>query len=150
MSELDEAGSYLSSNTIGEEMSELTGEELTEKFFTEVKGWKCKNMNDPALTGEKFFLWSDRQGVIWAESTCETGQIIPKDLPPLHTSLDLQKEWLWPELLKKLILIQDCDYHYEEKMFYVRYLGRHEAFRSHAPTKALAQLEAVLKALGII
>ena len=62
-------------------MTKPTGEQLTEKFFTEVKGWK-------QAYGKSW--WFDANSQQYAV------------LPPLHTSLDLCWDWVLPELEKVL------------------------------------------------
>jgi len=120
-------------------MSELTGEQLTEKFFTEVKGWVYEPARDESFASD--FYWYKAGG---------DGRVVAVTLAPLHTSLDLQEEWLWPELFSKKVYLSDIDYYPDEKLYKCRIQGMVVDGRGTAPTKALAQLEAGLKALGVI
>jgi len=76
-------------------VSELTGEQLTEKFFTEVKGWEKKTPTTLEVAHgqlEDYWNYPNVDGKFYLSIQL---------LHPLHTSLDLQEEWLWPELWKK-------------------------------------------------
>jgi len=73
-------------------------------------------------------------------------------LPPLHHELEglgLQEKYLWPALFKKEIYILDMDYWPQEKLYRCRIQGMVVSETAKAPTKALAQLIAGCKALGI-
>jgi len=120
-------------------VSELTGEQLTEKFFTEFKGWEWK-LPDGWKPGSSN-AWVGRSGRLAYDKT---------ELPPLHASLDLQEEELWPELFSKKVYLSDIDYYPDEKLYKCRIQGMVVDGRGTAPTKALAQLQAGLKALGVI
>lgn len=117
--------------------TKLTGEQLTEKFFVEVKGWKNRGTLD-----------------YWYEELSVGGfKFRMQNLPPLHTSLDLQEEWLWPELEKigatrsYFILYSGIP---DERWLCEIYKPMGLILDFHpASTKALAQLEAALKALGV-
>ena len=112
-------------------MNKITPEKLTEKFFTDVLGW------------EKMEL-----GTWWVTPQSET----ERGLPPLHESLDLQEEWVVPELLKRYTdpmigfrygLKKDCEITAWENMDKRVYFNAYDC-----KTIGLAHLEACLKALG--
>jgi hypothetical protein len=117
---------------------ELTGEQLTELFFTKVKGWE--RISTP------FYKMP-------------TGGYHNLELPQLHKSLDLQEEWLWPELRKveiDYIAFDDMDTCWACEIDSVRNYDKHgisdegKRFETKAETKALAQLKAGLKALEVL
>jgi hypothetical protein len=122
--------------------TKLTGEQLTEKFFIGVMGWEFRtNPQKPENTAWKL-----------PNNTYEIS------LPPLHTSLDLQEKWLWPELMKKDFMnvefLNGESFNIKSSNGEFMNCGmRHISGAGHvytkAPTKALAQLEAGLKALGV-
>lgn len=108
----------------------LTGEKMSELFFTKVKGWKRLK--------DRFHYWEDLDQCCHYEIK-------------LHESLDLQEEWLWPELRKLGITLSrfgeeggkvECG-------LLVNHQSTHTGY-AYRETKALAQLEAGLKALGVI
>ena len=113
---------------------ELTGEKLTERFFVKVLGWKKPK---------------DQLGS-WQQKTHDGYPISEHTLPPLHTSLDLQEFWVWPELLK-------LDYYHSE---FIQYLEPtnfvccelmnfdEESYFHKAPTKVESQLGVALKVLA--
>lgn len=117
-----------------------TGEELTELFFTRVKRWRyIDNQWVEFPEGKPNSLVLN-----WSENA----------LPKLHLSLDLQAEWVWPEL-SKIISFEFCPRRNaknpdEKWACYLYYKdvpgGNHYAEGS---TVALAQLTASLKALGV-
>tara|TARA_R110000772_G_scaffold36387_6_gene87083 strand:- start:1985 stop:2395 length:411 start_codon:yes stop_codon:yes gene_type:complete len=129
--------------------TKLTGPELDEKFFV-WKGW-VKDESISVTHG----MWVLPDGTIWAESTDKFGEIRKKELPQIDKSLDLQEEWLWPELYKVDIT---------QSYFIKATNGGISCFLQHnqdngwpwdsvlyadSATKALAQLTAGLKALGV-
>ena len=66
----------------------MTGKEMTEAFFTKVKKWEWKEIED-ALPNN--YCWHDPDGR-------ERGA----ELPAIDTSLDLFWEWVFPEVAKRL------------------------------------------------
>ena len=70
-----------------------TGEELTKLFFTKVKRWR----------------YIDNQWVEFPEGKPNALVLNWSEnyLPKLHLSLDLQEEWVWPEL-SKIISFEFC------------------------------------------
>jgi len=121
----------------GGDMSEL----LTEKFFTEVKGWEWKpnRIDKTGHRGEGWYQGDKFKGF------CNN----------LHNSLDLQEEWLWPELRKKYFnMVRFIDTEDNGEFYECAIWGQGKDRRissiGEGPTKALAQLEAGLKALGVI
>mgnify|MGYP004000312745 CR=1 FL=1 len=73
-------------------MKNKTPEELTELFFTKVKGW-TKYFPKEIVVGDADWWWLDKYGKYVGE---------PEELPKLHESLDLYWLWVLPELMKKL------------------------------------------------
>jgi len=122
-----------------QEMAELTGEQLTEKFFTEVKGWEWKLPDG----------WKHGSSHAWVgpSGRLASGEI---ELPTLHTSLDLQEEWLWPELIKIRHFGIEFYWYEDEKLWFASFDNSYTPGAYTGTTKALAQLEAGLKALGML
>ncbi len=126
-------------------MNKITLEKLTELFFTKVKGWEKGSFILPITPTSKV---NGRYG--YKDHNGEGANM----LPHLHESLDLQEIWVVPELEKIKVdnITFDmtsngwmCSLHnHSANNTEERYLGYAEA-----PTKALAQLEASLNALGV-
>lgn len=110
----------------------MIGEELDRKFFEEVLGWERLE--------DQFYAWREPDGTYHYRI-------------PLHKSLDLQEEWVWPELRKKyadpkLILFVNISYLKDDTIAAQINLGTTVVGHGYGETKALAQLTAALKALG--
>ncbi len=125
--------------------NKLTPEQLTEKFFTEVLGWTWFVKQPPHTwsVNDKVIAWRSREG-----------EEQHRGLEPLHKSLDLQEIWLWPELLK--IKINRIEFTAQcngwVKCEIIELMEDGELVTTQEETckgKALAQLTATLKALGV-
>jgi hypothetical protein len=120
----------------------MNPEKLDELFFTKVKGWKWCHIAD---LGQSFKGWHDEN------------MEYQRELPPLRKSLDLQEEWLWPELWKKGIDYAHFVYEVGNKNIICRMctmVGGESRkakimYGNLSQTKAIVQLTAGLKALGI-
>jgi len=116
----------------------MTGKEMTEAFFTKVKGWK----------------WVEKEGTVWIQSHWrkpDKGFYMSKELPAIYKSLDLQEEWVWPELYKNNWVCMDVDYDVNRGIHKITLMGGGDLqTQVKAPTKPLAQLESSLKALGVL
>ena len=68
-------------------------EQLKEKWFVEVEGWTYKLPTKEEIQTGRRARWVNAKGE----------QMIPSTggLPPLHESLDLHEQWVWPELRKR-------------------------------------------------
>lgn len=145
------------------------GQEMPELFFTKYKGWKLVDCGEKD-NGSMQYVWIDSDKKHVSEKMCVLykdvdGSLIEPELtvmelghrhvgtcglPQLHTSLDLQEEWVWPELFR---------HGYCKIDFFITTGGK---VRCHIPrvdagvigviaeTKPLAQIEAALKALGVL
>jgi hypothetical protein len=115
---------------------ELTGEQMDEAFFVEVYKWGLNEYGN----------WSDDEGeIIFLDHSSDA------PLPRLHLSLDLQEEWLWPELWRVEIK-RACGVSFvalSNDIFRCAITLNNSVFTAEAPTKAIAQLTAGLKALGV-
>jgi len=118
----------------------MTGQEMTELFFTKVKGWEKGDflLRTDTLHGLK----------AWYKYKNEHG-IGKNTFPKLHTSLDLQEEWVWPELHKLDIWRVELQQINNDSTFFVCEMGYKDGVATTS-TKALAQLEASLKALRVM
>lgn len=124
----------------------MAPEKLTEKFF-EFKGWKYKEIHRRHQMVEVWPLHVKRPSVWYVNDTYDNYPY-GSQLPPLHTSLDLQEEWLWPEL-HKVDLYKSVLYEMSgEPKHYFCILERGK-LDGEGKTKAIAQLTAGLKALGV-
>jgi len=128
---------------------ELTGKQLTERYFTEVMGWEKSAVQvDHALVDRE---WEKGHIYFSKEGDKYYGFDLPNhkpQLPKLHEGIEalgLQEKWVWPELDK----INEAQVTFEKNSAgNVHYCSIHYAmFSATGPTKAIAQLTAALKAL---
>ena len=123
----------------------MTGAELTEKFFEEIKKWEWQSPSTMEAGCSTFGHWLSLDG-----TKCE-------ELPELDTSLDLQEEWVCTELRKRKIDLVVTSYSdgsgkvepfdrtskFTDPMIIIRW-----GIKGGLKTKAEAQLKAILQALG--
>ena len=114
----------------------------TEAFF-QWTGWYVKPLNNGK---EIVDWWWDENGMAKGKDGVTIYE--PPRLPPLHEYLDVQEEWLWPELLKVGCERIEFSWWKDEKVWFAN-LGDLPLTNATAPTKAIAQLTAGCKALGI-
>jgi len=108
-------------------------EQLTEVFFYEVLDWR-RSVDHPTH---------------WEQKNVDGHSFIGADLPKLHHSLDLQEEWVWPELRKEIFMF--TEFTQEGADDYLCDLSnlRSQKFGAKAGTKAEAQLLAALQVLRV-
>ena len=114
----------------------MTGQGMTELFF-KWKGWRYIDNQWVEFGNGGNRLVADWEGDYY---------------PELDKSLDLQEAWVWPELFKIPVCCMDIDYQMDDKIYHCKIINTKDIpnFKGESKTKPLAQLEASLKALGVL